>query len=163
MTLKEQVLALSPEQKKAINDILKATPDTEKAIDKLASFGITATTSDLLMLAKELYTPKAPMSDEELENISAGTEWYTLTYYTSKEAVKFLFPVGAIVEVESGFGFGTTKRCTVTAHKYGYTTLNNGARIYCDMYYCQETEYSWWFYNGWRSRDQIEKQKGING
>lgn len=101
------------------------------------------------------------LKDEELENITGG-EYYTLgSSYDSKD-VQYIFNVGDIVEVASGWGFGTV-RCRIVERRIGEREEPTGdlrfwgKKYYFEEYKVEPLESHWYFYREWVSRSLIQK------
>lgn len=106
------------------------------------------------------------LTSEELKEVTGG-ECYEMDYYDNENAVKFLFKVGDTVEVSNWFYVGTVK-CKITAVKVEWEEgdCSGGPGMpgsawhyagYVDKYYCEEVENHWYFSNGWKTRDEIQK------
>jgi len=143
--------------KSDVCDIIKDCSSKEDAIEKLKSQDYEINEEILDTFIKE-NNKGMPLSEEELSVVTGGADWYEQKYWLSKESVTFLFKVNDVVEVASGFGFGTTVRCRIKEVGYGYFSLSNGGNAYFDIYYCENLEYTWYFYDGWKSRENIQKR-----
>lgn len=101
------------------------------------------------------------LKDEELEFV-AGGEYYSDGSHRNSEDVTFIKNIGDIVEVASGWGFGTV-RCRIVDRQIGsYVDINSGIRNFAIRYYCDEykvepLEPHWYFYQDWVSRNSIQK------
>jgi len=147
----EQFKNLSITEQKDLYDSLTKCLDYSKALEILKEKNIELSETELKKIVRR------ELNEEELENITGGTDWYKLTYWTDKNKVQFLFKVGDYCEVASGWIFGTV-RCRITQISVATkaVALNDGTQLYCDMYYCEAVDDEWYFYNGWKSRDLIE-------
>ena len=105
------------------------------------------------------------LSEDEIKEISGG-KYHEVVYYETESEVKFIHEIGDIVEVYSGWLFGTV-RCRITDRRIvWFETHSTGGpgiyafnvRGYIDEYKVQELESHWYFYlNGdWLPRDDIE-------
>ena len=107
----------------------------------------------------------AELSDEELKQISGGT-YHDTVYFKSESEATYIHNIGDIVEVYSGWLFGTVQCKIVDRRIVWYETHNTGApgvyacnvRGYRDEYKVQEVKSHWYFYlnNEWLPRDDIE-------
>lgn len=105
------------------------------------------------------------LSDDELKQVSGGA-YHDNVYYKNKGDVTFIHSIGDIVEVYSGWLFGTVQCKIVDRRIVWYETNNTGApgvyvanvSGYRDEYLVQETESHWYFYlnNEWLPRNDIE-------
>jgi len=144
------------EIKNQVIDAIKASKSIDEAIEKIRDFGYEISKEEIEKLIKT-NEKKVCLNDNQLAIITGGTQWYDQKIWLDKSKVEFLFKKGDKVEVASGFGFGTTVRCVIKDVGYGYFNLANGGNAYFDIYYCENEDYTWWFYDGWKSRDLIEK------
>lgn len=101
------------------------------------------------------------LQDNELKMVIGG-KYYSGAGKTSPDDVEFIANIGDIVEVASGWGFGTV-RCRIVDRKvsgYSYSVGKRGSgqtiSCYYDVYECQELKSHWYFKNGWKSRNDIE-------
>jgi len=143
--------------KKQVIDAVHASESIEDAIKKINELGFDVTRDEIEMMLKG-NEKQVTLNDDELATVTGGTDWYDQKLWSSKTSVQYLFKVGDTVEVASGWGFGTTVRCKIVALGIGYFSLANGGNAYFDTYYCENEEYTWWFYDGWKTRDLIEKR-----
>ena len=163
MTLKEKLAVLTDTEKESLFAKLAERPDINAAVAELASMDIQTTAEELKESfmscdAKPVQGSDGELSDADLEAVSGGTEWHTQVFWEDPKGVEFMFPVGKEVEVASGWGFGTTVRCKITARaKAMVIGCNTDQPFFADSYYCEEVEYHWYFSNGWYTRDCIEK------
>ena len=106
------------------------------------------------------------LSDDELKQISGGA-YHETVLFKNESDVNYIFNVGDIVQVYSGWLFGTVA-CRITdRHIVWYETHNTGGpgiyainvSGYRDEYKVQELESHWYFYynDEWLPRDDIEK------
>lgn len=127
------------------------------------------TKEELEALKKEkeaLMSKIEELSDDELKQISGGT-YYDPLFCENESDVTYIAEVGDLVEVYSGFLFGTVQCRVVDRRIVWYETHNTGApgivavnvRGYRDEYRVQETKNHWYFYlnDDWLPRDDIEK------
>ena len=126
------------------------------------------TKEELAELKKEIESFQSKieeLSDEELKQISGGT-YHANVYFKNRSEVTYIHNIGDIVEVYSGWLFGTV-RCKIVGRRVvWYETHNTGGpgiyvsnvSGYRDEYQVQELESHWYFYfNGeWMPRDNIE-------
>lgn len=126
------------------------------------------TKGELEALKKEkdsLMSKIQELSDDELKQISGGT-YHESVCYKNKSDVTYIHNIGDIVEVYSGWLFGTVQCKIVDRRIVWYETHNTGGpgiyainlSGYRDEYQVQEIENHWYFYlnNDWLPRDDIE-------
>ena len=127
------------------------------------------TKEELEVLKKErdsLMSKVKELSDDELKQISGGA-YHEAVFWEHESDATYIHNVGDIVEVYSGWLFGTVQCRIVDRHIDWYETHNTGSpgtyapnvRGYRDEYLVQSTESHWYFYlnNEWLPRDDIEK------
>ncbi len=141
---------------KEVYEVIEKSGSLKEATEKLNELDYEVNEQELESLLKA--EKKMPLTDEELEMINGGTEWYSQKLWLDRSKVQYIFNVGDTVEVASGFGFGTTVKCEIKELGIGYFSLANGGNAYFDTYYCENKEYTWYFYDGWKTRDLIEKR-----
>ena len=102
------------------------------------------------------------LSEKDLMAVNGGT-FYSSDGRGTIEAVTFVANIGVIVEVASGWGFGSTVRCKVVDRRISCYTYYTGGHtsgkrvtVYYDECRCVEIETHWYFANGWKSRNEIE-------
>lgn len=102
------------------------------------------------------------LSEKDLMAVNGGT-FYSGVARNSEEDVTFVANIGDIVEVASGWGFGSTVRCKVVGRRITRYSYFNGGHttgkhitLYFDEYKCVELESHWYFANGWKDRNDIE-------
>lgn len=160
-----QYIAQTDENKKdEILAVLKEAATKQEAIEKLQTAGLEVTEADLDEFASTLTEGTEPVTDEGLAAINGGA-FYESGGFSTLEKLNFVAKAGDIVEVASGWGFGSTVRCVVveTRINESHFGITNSAGYvvedictYYDEYKVQELESHWYFHNGWKDRDDIE-------
>lgn len=132
-------------KKNEIRAVLKEAATKQEAIEKLQTAGLEVT-------------------DEGLSAINGGA-FYDRGGVSDLSKLNFVAKAGDIVEVASGWGFGSTVRCVIveTRINESHFGITNSAGYvvedictYYDEYKVQELESHWYFHNGWKDRDDIE-------
>jgi len=145
------------ELRQEIINAVHASSSMEDAIKKINELGYDVSKEEIEVMLKG-NEKKVLLDENQLEKVTGGTDWYNQLLWSDRSKVQHIFKVNDVVEVASGWGFGSTVRCVIKELGIGYFSLANGGNAYFDTYYCENQEYTWWFYDGWKTRDLIEKK-----